>query len=31
MGLKIGATTSYQTPSGVTIDVEVTDVQTYNG
>ena len=31
MGLKIGEQTSYQTPTGVTIDVEITDVQTYRG
>ncbi|MGY3126818.1 transcription elongation factor GreA [Agrococcus sp. UYP33] len=31
MGLKIGATTTYQTPTGVTIDVKIKDVQTYRG
>ncbi|WP_347756376.1 transcription elongation factor GreA [Agrococcus sp. ProA11] len=31
MGLKIGAKTSYEAPSGATIDVEITDVQTYRG
>ena len=31
MGLKIGAKTSYEAPSGATIDVVVKDVQTYRG
>ncbi|WAC65336.1 transcription elongation factor GreA [Agrococcus sp. SL85] len=29
MGLKIGAKTSYEAPSGATIEVEILDVQTY--
>ena len=31
LGLKIGEKANYQTPSGATIDVEITDVQTYRG
>ncbi|WP_072314160.1 transcription elongation factor GreA [Agrococcus sp. Marseille-P2731] len=31
MGLKIGAKTTYEAPSGATIEVVVTDVQTYAG
>ena len=31
LGLKIGQKTSYQAPSGATIDVEIKDVQTYRG
>ena len=31
LGLKIGQKTSYQAPSGATIEVEIKDVQTYRG